>query len=73
MKNDHLRVAVLGAGKWGIGPSGVVLTMSGPWVYGVLLSNVWSVAFSPDGKRLATGGRAGDGGGSRCVKRLTWW
>jgi hypothetical protein len=35
---------VLGTGKWGIGPSAVALTMSGPWVIGVLANNVWSVA-----------------------------
>jgi hypothetical protein len=34
----------LGTGKWGVGPSFVVLTMSGPWVYGVLANNIWSVA-----------------------------
>ena len=35
---------VLGSGKWGIGPSGVVLAMPGAWVVGVLVNNVWSVA-----------------------------
>jgi len=34
----------LGAGKWSIGPSGVALTMHGPWVYGALVSNQWSVS-----------------------------
>ena len=29
--------------KWGLGPSALVLTMSGPWVAGVLVNNVWSV------------------------------
>jgi len=29
---------------WGLGPSAVVLTMQGPWVLGVLVNNVWSVA-----------------------------
>jgi len=32
----------LGVGQWGLGPSGVVLTMQGPWVYGALVNNVWS-------------------------------
>jgi hypothetical protein len=39
---------VLGADKWGVGPSAVVLTMRGPWVVGSLFSNVWSVAGSGD-------------------------
>ena len=34
----------LGTGKWGIGPSIVLLTMPGNWVVGVLANNVWSVA-----------------------------
>jgi hypothetical protein len=33
----------LGSGKWSIGPAGVVLTVHGPWVYGALLNNQWSV------------------------------
>jgi hypothetical protein len=32
----------LGAGQWGAGVSGLVLKMDGPWVYGVLVNNVWS-------------------------------
>jgi hypothetical protein len=35
---------VLGSGKFGIGPSVVVLGMPGNWVLGVLVNNVWSVA-----------------------------
>ena len=35
---------MLGAGKWGIGPSAVLLTMPGSWVIGVLANNIWSVA-----------------------------
>jgi len=31
----------LGAGEWGLGASGVVLKMDGPWVYGALINNVW--------------------------------
>lgn len=34
----------LGAGKWSMGPTGVALRMDGPWVYGVLINNQWSVA-----------------------------
>jgi hypothetical protein len=30
--------------KWGVGPSVVALTMSGPWVVGAIANNIWSVA-----------------------------
>jgi hypothetical protein len=33
----------LGAGQWSVGPAGVALTMHGPWVYGALINNQWSV------------------------------
>ena len=33
----------LGAGKWSMGPAGVALKMHGPWVYGALINNQWSV------------------------------
>jgi hypothetical protein len=33
----------LGADEWGAGASAVVLTMSGPWVVGSLVSNVWDI------------------------------
>lgn len=36
--------AVLGTGKYSLGPSVVVLTMPGPWVIGVLVRQVWSFA-----------------------------
>ena len=36
----------LGADKWGLGPSIVVLGMPGNWVVGSLFSNVWSVGGS---------------------------
>jgi hypothetical protein len=35
---------ILGAGKWDLGPSVVALTMQGPWVFGALANNQWSVA-----------------------------
>lgn len=35
---------VLGSGKWGLGPTAVVLKNDGQWVYGGLINNVWSVA-----------------------------
>jgi len=34
----------LGQGAWGLGPAAVALKISGPWVYGGLLNNVWSVS-----------------------------
>jgi hypothetical protein len=34
----------LGQGVWGLGPTAVVLNVGKPWVYGVLINNVWSVA-----------------------------
>lgn len=37
---------MLGAGKLSLGPSVVVLGQPGPWTFGVLVSNVWSVAGS---------------------------
>jgi hypothetical protein len=33
-----------GQGKWGLGPTAVVLKITGPWVLGALANNVWSVA-----------------------------
>ena len=33
----------LGAGKWGLGPSVVALTMRGPWVVGGIVSQIWSI------------------------------
>ena len=39
---------VLGNDNWGLGPTGVVLKLEkgSPWVYGVLVNNVWSVTNS---------------------------
>ncbi len=34
----------LASDKWGLGPSAVALRMDGPWVYGALVNNVWSIA-----------------------------
>lgn len=39
---------VLGTGKWGIGPSVILLAMPGNWVVGVLVNNIWSVAGDDD-------------------------
>lgn len=37
---------LLSAGKWGLGPTGVVLVQAGPWTYGALANHIWSVAGS---------------------------
>ena len=34
----------LGSGAWGLGPAGVALKISGAWVFGGLINNVWSVS-----------------------------
>lgn len=34
----------LGTGKWGVGPTGVLLKQNGPWTIGVLGNHIWSVA-----------------------------
>ena len=36
--------SLIGSGKFSMGPAGVVLTMQGPWVFGALANNQWSVA-----------------------------
>ena len=38
----------LGSEKWSAGPSAVVLTIQGPWLYGALINNVWSFAGDDD-------------------------
>ncbi len=35
--------ASLGSNVWGLGPTGVLVYMKGPWVTGVLVNNVWSL------------------------------
>ena len=39
---------LLGGGKWGAGPTAVVLKQSGPWTYGALANHVWSFAGDDD-------------------------
>jgi hypothetical protein len=39
---------LLGAGKLGLGPTGVALIQSGGWTYGALANHVWSVAGEND-------------------------
>ena len=36
--------AMLGNGKYDMGPAAVALTIQGPWVFGALVNNQWSVA-----------------------------
>ena len=36
--------ARLGTGKWSVGPAAMVLVNSGPWIYGGLMGQVWSIA-----------------------------
>ncbi|MEM6636819.1 MAG: transporter [Pseudomonadota bacterium] len=38
----------LGAGKWGVGPTAVVLQQTGPWTYGGLANHIWSFAGDDD-------------------------
>lgn len=35
---------LLGAEKWGAGPTGVILKQSGPWTVGILANHIWSFA-----------------------------
>lgn len=38
----------LGSGKWSMGPTVVALKQTGPWTYGALVNQVWSVAGDAD-------------------------
>ncbi|MGB3211422.1 MAG: hypothetical protein WBB19_12015 [Desulforhopalus sp.] len=38
----------LGAEKWGLGPTGVVLQQKGPWTVGLLANHIWSFAGNDD-------------------------
>jgi hypothetical protein len=38
----------LGTDRWSLGPSGLVLSMPGDWVLGLLVQNVWDIAGSGD-------------------------
>lgn len=44
---------VLGSGKWTAGPTGVVLSIQGPWVVGLLVNNVWSFSGEQDRSRVS--------------------
>ena len=41
----------LGSDRWGLGPTAVVLRLAKgePWVYGILVNNIWSVSNGPGG------------------------
>ena len=39
---------VLGSGKFGLGPTAVVLKQEGPWTFGALANHIWSVAGDGD-------------------------
>lgn len=39
---------MLGSGKWGLGPTGVVLKQTGHWTMGALANHIWSVAGEDD-------------------------
>jgi hypothetical protein len=45
---------LLGAEKWGIGPTGVVLKQQGPWTYGALANHIWSVAGNDSRNDIST-------------------
>jgi hypothetical protein len=40
--------SLLGAKKWGAGPTAVALTMRGPWTVGLLANHIWSFAGDSD-------------------------
>ena len=50
--------STLGSSVWGGGPTAVIIKMSGPWVIGALINNVWSFG----GDNGPTGKRAGGTG-----------
>jgi len=41
----------LGSGKWGVGPTGLVLVSTPKWTYGALVNHVWGVADTGDVER----------------------
>jgi len=45
---------VLGAERWGMGPTGVILRQDGPWTYGILANHIWSFARDDDRKEINT-------------------
>jgi len=45
---------LLGADKWGLGPTAVALKQDGPWTYGALANHIWSVAGDSNRKDVST-------------------
>jgi len=43
---------LLGAEKWGIGPTAAVLKQDGPWTYGLLTNHIWSVGGKSSRKNI---------------------
>lgn len=43
-----------GSGKWGAGPTALVLTQQGPWTIGMLANHIWSYA-GPNGRQDVSG------------------
>lgn len=43
----------LGTGKWGAGPTGVILKQQGGWTYGALANHIWSYAGHSDRDALS--------------------
>jgi hypothetical protein len=46
--------SALGAGKWSVGPTAVVVASTGAWVFGTLASSVWSYAGASDRTHVAS-------------------
>ena len=45
---------LLGTGKFGIGPTGVILKQAGPWTIGGLANHLWSVSGDEDRKDVSS-------------------
>ena len=45
---------LLSGGKWGVGPTGVLLKQFGPWTVGVLANHIWSFAGNSSRNDLST-------------------
>ncbi len=45
---------LLGAEKWGLGPTGVALKQSGPWTYGALGNHIWSAGGDDNRSDIST-------------------
>ena len=45
---------LLGAEKWGAGPSAVALKQQGPWTYGFLANHIWSFAGDSERKEVSS-------------------